>query len=51
MSSSPNIDISHGNNVTKKRWSIDLFRKKPTRWVEGNIDTIEGWNNVRKLLT
>lgn len=50
MSSSPNIDISHGANVTKKRWSIDLFRKKPTKWVEGNIDTIEGWDNVRKLL-
>lgn len=50
MSSSPSIDISHGANVTKKRWSIDQFRRKPTRWVEGNIDTITGWDNVRRLL-
>ena len=50
-SDSPNIDISHGKNVTSKRWSIDKFRKKPTRWVNGNIDTIKGWNNVRKLLS
>lgn len=51
MSSSPSIDISHGANVTHKRWSQDLFRRKPTRWEEGNIDTITGWDNVRKLLT
>jgi len=50
MSSSPSIDISHGANVTKKRWSIDLFRRKPKRWEEGTIDTITGWDNVRRLL-
>ena len=50
MSSSPSIDISHGANVTKKRWSIDQFRRKPKRWEEGDIDTITGWDNVRKLL-
>jgi hypothetical protein len=50
-SSSPNIDITHGENVTQKRWSIDKFRRKPTYWIEGNIDTIEGWDNVRKLLS
>lgn len=46
----PCIDISHGDNVTRKRWSIDQFRRKPKRWKEGNIDTITGWDNVRKLL-
>lgn len=51
MSNSPSIDISHGTNVTKKRWSIDQFRRKPKFWFEGNIDTITGWDNVRKLLT
>lgn len=50
MSSSPSIDISHGANVTKKRWSIDQFRRKPKRWEEGDIDTITGWDNVRRLL-
>lgn len=49
-SSSPSIDISHGANVTQKRWSIDQFRRKPKFWVEGNIDTITGWDNVRRLL-
>jgi len=47
----PSIDISHGANVTRKRWSQDLFRKKPTNWVEGNIDTITGWDNIRRLLS
>ena len=31
----PNVDISHGANVTKKRWSQDQFRRKPTFWEEG----------------
>ena len=50
MSSSPSIDISHGDNVTKKRWSIDKFKRKPKRWTEGTIDTIENWDNVKRLL-
>jgi hypothetical protein len=49
-SSSPSIDIAHGGNVTKKRWSIDLFRKKPKKWIEGDINTISGWDNVEKLM-
>lgn len=49
-SEAPNIDISHGKNVTQKRWTQDKFRKKPTDWKEATIDTIPGWNNVRKLL-
>jgi len=49
-SSSPNIDISHGKNVTQKRWTQDKFRRKPTNWTEANIDTIPGWDNVRRLL-
>jgi hypothetical protein len=50
QSEGPNIDISHGNNVTRKRWTQDLFRRKPTNWQESDIDHIPGWNNVRKLL-
>ena len=49
-SASPNIDIKHGKNLTPARWSIDQFRRKPTDWKEANIDTIPGWDNVRKLL-
>lgn len=46
----PNIDIAHGKNVTGKRWTQDKFRRKPTFWNEANIDTIPGWDNVRRLL-
>lgn len=46
----PNIDVSHGDNSTWKRWDQKHFRRKPTFWEEGNIDTIPGWDNVRKLL-
>lgn len=50
QSTAPNIDIKHGKNLTRARWSQDLFRRKPTDWKEANIDTIPGWDNVRKLL-
>lgn len=30
MSSEPNIDIRHGENLTKSKWSIDDFRDKKT---------------------
>ncbi|KKT88784.1 MAG: hypothetical protein UW88_C0008G0058 [Candidatus Collierbacteria bacterium GW2011_GWD2_45_10] len=50
QASSPSIDISHGKNVTSKRWTQDKFRRKPTIWKEANIDTIPGWDNVRRLL-
>ena len=29
------VDISHGSNVTKKRWTQEEFRRKPTFWEEG----------------
>lgn len=50
QSAFPNIDIKHGNNLTRARWSQDKFRKKPTDWKEANIDTIPGWDNVKRLL-
>ncbi|MCK9351251.1 MAG: glycosyltransferase family 2 protein [Candidatus Paceibacterota bacterium] len=49
-SSAPNIDIKHGKNLTRARWTQDKFRRKPTDWTEATIDTIPGWNNIRKLL-
>ncbi len=50
QSEAPNVDIKHGKNLTRARWTQDLFRRKPTDWKEANIDTIPGWDNVRKLL-
>lgn len=46
----PNIDIAHGANLTKKRWSQDKFIRKPKFWVEGTVDDIPGWKDLRKLI-
>jgi hypothetical protein len=38
-SSEPNIDIRHGKNLTKSKWSINDFRDKSTciNWQEGKV--------------
>jgi hypothetical protein len=50
----PNVDISHGANVTRKRWSTDKFRRKPKFWRESDIHHIPGWeiyNKLKELMT
>lgn len=46
MSEYPNIDIRHGNNLTRSRWKKEQFRnQKFTRgWKE--VTNIEGWGKV-----
>jgi len=41
----PNIDIRHGANLTKSKWSIKDFRDKTTciNWKETTFDQIPGW--------
>jgi len=46
----PNIDISHGNNLTQKRWTQDRFRRKPKFWEEGTVENIPGWPKLKELL-
>lgn len=46
----PDVDIVHGANASRKRFSQDQFRRKPKYWEEGNIDTIPGWENLKDLL-
>lgn len=43
----PNIDIRHGDNLTKSKWSLDDFRDKSTaqNFREGSIDEIDGWDH------
>jgi len=43
MSEQPNIDIRHGCNLTKSRWSPSEFRDKTTceGWKESGL--VEGW--------
>ena len=47
MSAQPNIDIRHGQNLTKSRWSRDQFRnQKYTRgWTEAG--EVPGWGQTQ----
>ncbi len=49
MSERPSIDIAHEGNITKKRWSQDLFRRKPTFWEE-TYDEIPGWGKISNII-
>ena len=46
MSAYPNIDIRHGGNLTKSRWSQDQFRdqKYCQGWIES--DSVPGWGKT-----
>lgn len=50
----PNIDIRHGDNLTKSKWSLDDFRDESTavNFREGKIENIEGWDQglLRNLI-
>ena len=48
MSEFPNIDIRHNHNLTKNRWSQDLFRNKKNclGWTETTLNKINGWQNL-----
>jgi len=48
MPENPNIDITHGNNLTWKRWKESQFIKKPKFWEEGLI--IPGWGTYKEIL-
>ena len=44
----PNIDIRHGKNLSKGKWSVEDFRDKSTcvNWKETTIDKISGWDGL-----
>lgn len=46
MAAYPNLDIRHGRNLTKTRWSVAEFRDKRTcqGWTES--DTVPGWGKT-----
>jgi hypothetical protein len=48
----PNIDIRHGGNLTKSKWSPEDFRDKSTcvNWQESTINDIPGWENLREII-
>lgn len=51
VSSVPNLDLKHGQNLTPARWSPEQFRDKRNckGWTES--DTIPGWGSARALVT
>lgn len=44
----PNLDIRHGGNLTRTRWSPDEYRNKifAEGWTESVLDEIPGWDNA-----
>lgn len=48
----PNIDIRHGKNLTKSKWSLADFRDKSScvNWQETTIDKIVGWDNLESII-
>jgi glycosyltransferase involved in cell wall biosynthesis len=46
----PNIDVTHTNNTTWKRWEQKHFIRKPKFWEESTIDKIPGWPNLKDIL-
>lgn len=46
----PTIDLCHGGNLTRKRWSQDQFRKKPEFWEESDYKNIPGWPNLPQIV-
>jgi hypothetical protein len=43
MSEFPNIDLRHGKNLTKSRWSKDQFRSQKHCKGWTMADEVEGW--------
>jgi glycosyltransferase involved in cell wall biosynthesis len=50
MPENPNVDITHGGNLTWKRWNKKDFRKKPKFWEESTGYIVKGWNNLKNLI-
>jgi hypothetical protein len=47
MSEVPNVDIRHGLNLTKSRWSQDQFRNKNTCLGWLMADAVPGWGTTK----
>ena len=44
------VDFCHSGNLTKKRWSLDQFRRKPKFWQESDYKHIPGWPDLPKII-
>ena len=48
---SPNVDLGHGGNLTRKRWSQDKFIRKPKFWQESDVAHIPGWPGLPGIVS
>lgn len=46
----PNVDLCHGQNLSKKRWDQRQFIRKPEFWDVSDIDNVPGWLNLREIV-
>jgi hypothetical protein len=46
----PNLDMYHGKNLTRRKWSRDKFVNKPKFWEEGTIHNIPGWETLPEIM-
>ena len=46
----PNVDIRHGHNVSKDKWSLKDFRDKSTHKNFMTSDEIPGWGKTKELI-
>jgi len=46
----PNLDLFHGNNLTRRKWAPEKFVNRPRFWEEGSVKSIPGWENLPELV-
>jgi len=47
---SPNLDLYHGGNLTRRKWAPSKFVTKPKFWIEGNVNSIPGWPDLPNII-
>jgi hypothetical protein len=46
----PNLDLYHGKNLTRRKWTPSKFITKPKFWEEGTVDNIPGWSDLPNII-
>jgi hypothetical protein len=46
----PNLDLYHGGNLTRRKWSPTKFVTKPKFWEESTVENIPGWPDLPNII-
>ena len=46
----PNLDLYHGTNLTRRKWSPEKFVTKPKFWEESTIKDVPGWPDLPEIV-